>query len=176
MTIGQSKSKALSGVVTIETVDEFKHRGETLFREGYNCAQAVLLTFADYCEIDRKQAAHLSSSFGGGMGRLREVCGAVSGMFMVLGLVYGYDISDAPDAKGRHYELIQEMARRFSERTGSIVCRELLGQEIGADRAAKPSARTEEYYRKRPCVELVGLAAELTAEYIAEHEKEIGEK
>ena len=105
----------------------------SLFREGYNCAQAVLLAFADVLSIDKKTAAMLSSSFGGGMGRLREVCGAVSSMFLIAGLVKGYDRPDDDEAKAAHYQLIQTLAYKFKEENGSIICRELLGLAEGAD-------------------------------------------
>ncbi|HKL73859.1 MAG TPA: C-GCAxxG-C-C family protein, partial [Clostridia bacterium] len=102
----------------------------------------------------------LSSSFGGGMGRLREVCGAVSGMFIVAGLLYGYDNPVDKKAKTDHYKLIQELAAEFKKENGSIVCRELLGLGKEADTPV-PDDRTKEYYSKRPCVELVGIAAEI---------------
>ncbi len=99
---------------------------EQLFRNGYNCAQAVLMAFADVTGLEPDTAARLASSFGGGLGRMREVCGAVSGASMVLGLVKGYaDPTDA-DAKKAHYHLVQEFARRFREKNGSIICRDLL--------------------------------------------------
>ena len=122
----------------------------SLFREGYNCAQAVLLAFADVLSIDKKTAAMLSSSFGGGMGRLREVCGAVSSMFLIAGLVKGYDRPDDDEAKAAHYQLIQTLAYKFKEENGSIICRELLGLAEGAD-FFMPAKRTESYYADRPC-------------------------
>lgn len=135
------------------------------FKKGYNCAQSVVLAFEDTVSIDRNELTKLASSFGAGMGRLREVCGAVSGMFMVAGLLYGYD--DPNDAKGKeeHYERIQELAKKFEEKNGTIVCRNLLGLNVQHD-SPKPEARTNEYYKKRPCVELVGDAAEILEEYI----------
>lgn len=139
-----------------------------LFKDGYNCAQAVFLAFEDRYEIDRKTALMLSSSFGGGMGRLREVCGAVSGMFMVAGVLYGYE--DASDYEGKkvHYERIQQLAEEFRMRNGSIVCRQLLGLDREKD-APAPERRTESYYQKRPCVELVGMAAAIMEQYIMEN-------
>lgn len=138
-----------------------------LFKEGYNCSQAVFLAFEDKYDIDRKVALMLSSSFGGGMGRLREVCGAVSGMFMVAGVLYGYDDPKDYDKKKEHYARIQQLAKEFEEENGSIVCRELLGLGAGKDTPA-PDHRTEEYYKKRPCAELVGMAAAIMERYIAE--------
>lgn len=138
---------------------------ERLFREGYNCAQAVLLAFCDETGLDEKTAAMLASSFGGGMGRLREVCGAVSGALMVLGLVQGYADPDDPDAKKAHYHRVQEFAERFREKNGSIICRELLSgvQTVGG---SDPEQRTESYYKKRPCPALCRCAAEILDEMI----------
>lgn len=142
-----------------------REKAMQLFEEGYNCAQAVFLAFEDLHGIDRKTAAKLSSSFGGGMGRLREVCGAVSGMFMTAGVLYGYDDPKASTEKSDHYSRIQELAKAFEEKNGSIVCRELLGLEVKRE-VPVPEARTVEYYKKRPCKELVGDAAEILEAYI----------
>lgn len=136
-----------------------------LFEEGYNCAQSVFIAFDDLHGIDRETAAKLSSSFGGGMGKLREVCGAVSGMFMTAGVLYGYDDPKASVEKSEHYARIQELAKAFEEKNGSIICRELLGLETKRE-APVPEARTAEYYKKRPCKELVGDAAEILEDYI----------
>lgn len=140
-----------------------------LFEDGYNCAQSVFLAFEDLHGIDRETAARLSSSFGGGMGRLREVCGSLSGMFMTVGLLYGYDDPKAFAEKTEHYGRIQELAKTFEEKNGSIVCRELLGLKVKRE-SSVPEARTEDYYKKRPCKELVGDAAEILEDYIREHE------
>lgn len=139
-----------------------------LFKEGYNCSQAVFLAFSDKYDIDEVAAVRLASSFGGGMGRLREVCGAVSGMFMVAGLLYGYDDPKAKEEKAEHYERIQQLAAGFTDINGSIVCRELLGLSQKKDDPT-PSERTNEYYKKRPCEQLVGIAAAIMEQYINEH-------
>lgn len=136
-----------------------------LFNEGYNCSQAVFLAFSDLYDMDEKTALKVSSSFGGGMGRLREVCGAVSGMFMVAGIIYGYDEPKDNEGKKAHYARIQELAHRFEEYNGSIVCRVLLGLDHKKDDPT-PEKRTEEYYKKRPCTQLVGIAAAIMEEYI----------
>jgi C_GCAxxG_C_C family probable redox protein len=146
-----------------------------LFRQGYNCSQSVLGAFCEEMNLDQETAFRLSSSFGGGMGRLREVCGAVSGMFMVAGLKYGYADAKDHQKKKELYRRIQELAGRFQKENGSIICRELLGLSSGPDDPA-PEKRTEAYYRKRPCVELVGCAAEIIAQAIQETEKEENEK
>ena len=142
-----------------------REKAMQLVEEGDNCAQSVFLAFEDLHGIDRKTAAKLSSSFGGGMGRLREVCGAVSGMFMTAGVLYGYDDPKASTEKSEHYGRIQELAKAFEEKNGSIVCRELLGLEVKRETPV-PEARTAEYYKKRPCKELVGDAAEILEAYI----------
>ena len=140
---------------------------QRLFREGYNCSQAVFCAFCDETELDTDLAAQLSSSFGGGIGRLREVCGAVSGAMMALGALRGYsDISD-PDKKIRHYERVQEFARRFREKNGSIICRELL-KGIEVTEGVVPEARTPEFYEKRPCLRLIGEAAAILDDMLAE--------
>ena len=138
-----------------------------LFCEGYNCAQAVFGAFADVMGIDKKEAMRMSSSFGGGMGRLREVCGAVSGMFMVAGVLFGYDDPCDDNAKKEHYKLIQDMASRFKEKNGTIICRELL-DGIAKDTLPTPSPRTEEYYKTRPCVRFVMDSADILEEIISE--------
>lgn len=146
---------------------EFSHgeKAKQLFMEGYNCSQAVLGAFCDECGIDFDTAMKLSSSFGGGMGRLREVCGAVSGMFMVAGLIYGYDDPKGQEEKTKHYERIQQLAKEFQMENGSIVCRELLGL---AEKKSEPvpEVRTEQYYKKRPCPEMVEMAARIMEQYI----------
>jgi len=128
-------------------------KAEEFFRSGCNCAQAVFAAFADEFGLDEELAKRLACGLGGGVGRMREVCGAVSAAAMVLGMRHGPD-------KMKAYSTIQEFCRKFKAETGSIVCRELL-EGTGATTGGAPEARTAEYYRKRPCVELVKLAASL---------------
>ncbi len=135
-----------------------------LFAEGYNCAQAVFAAFADKYGIDRDTALKLSSSFGGGMGRMREVCGAASGMFMVIGLETGATDGDDKDTKAANYKKVRELAEKFKEQTGSLICRELLGLDKNAAETHVPEARTPAYYEKRPCADMVRIAAELLVE------------
>ena len=137
-----------------------------LFLNGYNCAQAVAVAFSDLTGLDEILSARLASSFGGGMGRMREVCGAVSGMLMVAGILYGYDTPGDDIAKKAHYTLVQELAGQFRERNGSIVCREIL-KNPPSDPA--PSERTAEYYASRPCARMVYSAATILDAYIAAH-------
>ena len=148
---------------------KYAQKAMQLFKEGYNCSQAVFLAFEDKYKMEHETALMLSSSFGGGMGRLREVCGTVSGMFMVAGVLYGY--SDPADKKQKtdHYKRIQELAGEFQKRNHSIVCRELLGLGHEKDHYV-PEDRTKEYYKKRPCVELVGMSAAIMEQYIKELE------
>ena len=137
------------------------------FKKGYNCAQSVVLAFCDLLPAEEAMLSKMASSFGAGMGRLREVCGSVSGMFMAAGLLYGYDGPETGEKKAEHYARIQELAHRFEEKHGSIVCRELLGLDVKHD-DPHPEERTEEYYRKRPCEEIIGDAAEILEKLIEE--------
>lgn len=143
-------------------------RAEALFLEGYNCAQAVVIAFEDLHGLDRETVAKMASSFGGGMARLREVCGSVSGMFLVAGLLYGYDDPKAKEEKAEHYARIQKLAADFQTEHGSIVCRELLGL-TEKKQAPVPEERTAEYYKKRPCKKIIGRAAEILDAYIREY-------
>ena len=127
------------------------------FGAGYNCAQAVAAAFSDEMGIDVKTAVKLSSSFGGGMGRLREVCGAVSGMLLVCGMMNGYSTPETGDIKAKHYQTIQKLCHEFRNEAGSIICRDLLGGRISD--LPTPTERTPEFYAKRPCERLIYLAA-----------------
>ncbi len=139
---------------------EHSKKAAELFCNGCNCAQAVFVAFAEDCGIDEKSAMMLSSSFGGGMGRLREVCGAVTGMFMVAGLLKGYTNNDSKEAKDNHYKLIQELADEFKAVYGTYICKDLLGN-LGKSTSPISDARTPEYYKARPCVKFVITAAEI---------------
>lgn len=158
-----------------ETVCE-KSRGDRareLFREGYNCSQAVTLAFADELEargISKEMAAGLASSFGGGLGRLREVCGCVSGMALVCGALEGYIDPKAAAEKQDHYKKIQELVTTFKNENGSYICRELLAG-INTDTDPVPEARTESYYKKRPCAELAACAADILERHLKENQK-----
>ena len=142
-------------------------KAKALFYEGYNCSQAVFCAFEDMTGLDRETAARLVCSFGGGMGRLREVCGAVSGALTVLGAVAGYSDPKDPAAKKEQYALVQEFARRFREKHGSIVCRELLSG-LNVSVGGMPEARTDDFYKKRPCAELIADAADIADELLNE--------
>ena len=134
-----------------------REKAMALHKEGYNCAQAVVLAFEDLLALDRETLAKLSSSFGGGIGGMREVCGTVSGMAMVLGFLYGNSDPSDRTAKAEHSARVQALAGKFRERNGDIVCRRLLGLEPVPGKTLK----------KRPCGEYVGDAAEFLEEYIS---------
>lgn len=138
------------------------------FLRGYNCTQSIAVTFAGELGLDVDTAARLSSGFGGGMGRLREVCGTFSGVVFVLSSLYGYSEPKDLEGKKELYEKIRACAAKFREDNGSIICRELLGLEK-AEESATPAPRTAEYYKKRPCPELCRYAANLLEEFIREN-------
>ena len=142
-----------------------KDKAIELFCKGYNCSQAVLGAFCEDVGLDSETALKLSSSFGGGMGRLREVRGAVSAMFMIAGLKDGYSNPDAKEKKEEHYKRIQELAEKFKKKNGTIICRELL-KNVKTLEGNTPEARTKEYYKIRPCARFVGDAAEIMEEYL----------
>jgi len=142
-------------------------KARSLFLEGYNCAQAVFCAFDDLTGLDRETSARLASSFGGGMGRLREVCGTVTGALLVLGQVCGYSDPEDKKAKTDHYHLVQEFARRFSQINGTIICRELL-KNVKTKPGNDPEERTPEYYASRPCLRHVGEAAEIVDQMLQE--------
>ena len=169
-------------------------RGElakSYFMKGYNCSQSVVLAFADRTGFDEHTSAKMASSFGGGFGRMREVCGTFSGMVLVLGLLYGYDASNETETANKklHYARVQELAERFRTEFGSIICRELLtgtakkemqkgeaadGEQVAAmlSDSAEPTPRTEAYYKKRPCPEIVETGARILDAFMAELESE----
>ncbi|MBE6740768.1 MAG: C_GCAxxG_C_C family protein [Ruminococcaceae bacterium] len=136
------------------------------FKQGYNCAQAVFMAFCDKYGISEETAATLASSFGGGMGRMREVCGAFSGMLLVNSMETGSADASDREAKKANYESVQKLAARFKEENGSLICRELLGltKKQENEEGTAPSERTAQYYQKRPCAEIVKCAAEILEE------------
>ena len=139
---------------------------KALFMEGYNCSQAVVGAWAEDIGLDSETAYKIASGFGGGIGRMREVCGAFTGAVMVLGLKFGNTIGSDRAAKGKDYERVQLFAKRFKEQLGSdtIICRELLGLSGPSD--PDPAKRTKEYYQKRPCPETVAIASGLLGEFM----------
>ena len=136
------------------------------FMEGYNCAQAVIMAYADTLKLEPGFCAKISSSFGGGMGRMREVCGAVSGMLMVAGLLYGYDGPEEGEVKKAHYACVQALAEEFRNSNGSIICREILKNPPSDP---TPTPRTKSFYEQRPCVRMVMEAVRIMDEYLETH-------
>lgn len=141
-----------------------------LFNQGFNCSQSVFTAFSHRFGIDGDTAKKISAGLGGGVGRMREVCGAVGGAAMVIGSICAATQGDDAESKQKNYELVREFADRFTKRNGTIICRELLGFTEKTENSAQPEKRTAEYYKKRPCAELVGDAAEILAQMIAEIE------
>lgn len=165
--------------------EETEHRvakGVALFKQGYNCSQAVTLAFADWYDVPEGLMARMSASFGGGIGRMRETCGTASGMFMLAGLEIATEEANQ-EVKAKNYKAVQELAGMFKEQTGSLICRELLkGYVINGNANANgnanistdptPEARTDEYYKKRPCVKMVELAIRTYMRFLEEHDTE----
>ena len=137
-----------------------------LFLSGYNCAQSVAVAFCDVTGLTESQAAKMSSAFGGGMGRMREVCGAVSGMLMVLSYLYGYDTPGDDVSKKVLYTQVQELAGAFREENGSIICREILKNPPSDP---NPTPRTADFYARRPCAKMVMTAGRLLDQFLEEH-------
>ena len=148
-------------------MSEKQEKAKELFKQGYNCSQSVLGVFCEELGMDFDTAMKISLSFGGGMGRMREVCGTVSGIFMAAGLAFS---DEKGSNKTEQYKIVQELAKRFKEMNGSIICRELL-EGIESSTSPVPSERTETYYKKRPCIELVGDAVGILEEFIKEQQK-----
>ncbi|MBE6294211.1 MAG: C_GCAxxG_C_C family protein [Bacteroidaceae bacterium] len=142
-------------------------RAVELFKEGYNCSQSVVAAFADMYGFTHQQALKMSASFGGGIGRMRQTCGAACGLFLLAGLETGCTEGKNKDGKEANYKLVQELAEEFRKRNGSLMCNQLLGLDKNAPTPATPEARTAEYYKKRPCVKMVEEAAKIWIEYLA---------
>lgn len=144
--------------MTNEEIEARAQRATDLFKQGYNCSQAVFASCADlYGITDESLALRLSASFGGGMGRMRMVCGAASGMFMLAGLQNGSSTPHDQEGKMANYAFVQQLAGEFKARYGSLICAELLGL-APKPQDPKPEERTPQYYEKRPCSEMVAEA------------------
>ena len=140
----------------METKDRIEKAVE-LFKSGYNCSQSVVGAFADMYGFTEEQAFRMSASFGGGIGRMRQTCGAACGMFLLAG--------KDREGKAANYALVQELAAEFKKRNGSLICAELLGLRK-PEGSSVPEARTEQYYAKRPCARMVEVAAQIWTEYL----------
>lgn len=156
--------------------EERVNRAVELFRSGFNCSQSIVIAFADLYGFTEEQAARMSASFGGGIGRMRETCGAACGMFILAGLETGSTDPNDRKGKGDNYAVVQELAEEFRKRNGSLICAELLGvKKSNTDaecnnntthKTTMPEERTDLYYSKRPCVEMVREAATIWAEFL----------
>lgn len=136
------------------------------FKSGYNCAQSVVAAYCEEFGMTVEDGLKVSEGFGGGMGRMRSVCGAVTGMFMLAGLKYSKGVAGDMDTRKLIYSKVQEMAKEFEEKAGSIICAELLEGVMPENKDATPTPRTSEFYKKRPCGEYVRLAAEIAQKYL----------
>lgn len=146
-----------------------KERAVELFLEGFNCSQSVFCAFCHRFGIDEDTAKRISAGLGGGVGRMRDVCGAVSASAMVLGSVASATEGDDAESKKKNYELVREFAERFKKIHGSVVCREMLkNSAVKTDNTATPEGRTAEYYKNRPCLKVVEDAAEILMQMIEE--------
>ncbi|MBP5480452.1 MAG: C_GCAxxG_C_C family protein [Paludibacteraceae bacterium] len=139
-------------------------RAKELFKSGFNCSQSVVAAFADLYGLTEEQALKVSASFGGGIGRMRETCGAACGIFLLAGLKYGSTDPKNADAKGENYRIVQELAEDFKKANGFLKCRDLLGLDKNLKESPQPAERNAAYYAKRPCVEIVASAARIWAE------------
>ena len=144
-------------------------RAVELFKSGYNCSQSVVAAFADLYGFTEEQALRVSASFGGGIGRMRQTCGAACGMFLLAGLDTGAVDAEDRVVKSHNYEVVQQLAEKFRAENGSLICAELLGlSTTAAHRDTQAEPRTDLYYKKRPCVEMVETAARIFANYLKE--------
>lgn len=146
-------------------------RASAFFKSGYNCSQSVVAAFADLYGFTEEQALRMSASFGGGIGRMRETCGAACGLFLLAGLETGATVGADREGKAANYALVQALAAEFKRRNGSLNCGELLGLKKKAPVSSLPEERTTHYYAKRPCSKMVEEAALIWVEYLEKHPK-----
>lgn len=146
--------------------EERIEKAVSLFKEGFNCSQSVVAAFADNYGFTHEQALKMSASFGGGIGRMRETCGAACGLFMLAGLETGATEGADREGKAANYKLVQELAEEFKRRNGALRCADLLGLSKKEPIVSTPEARTNQYYAKRPCVKMVEEAARIWCEYL----------
>lgn len=145
-------------------IEERARKAKQNFLDGYNCCQSVMLTFSDVFEADELTLSTIASGFGGGLARMREVCGTVSAIGMAAGFISPAVHPKNMEERTANYALVQELAGEFRKENGSIICAELLGLRPKKEiESPAPSERTEEYYRKRPCPELVACSARIIA-------------
>ena len=152
------------------TMKDRVEKAVELFKSGYNCSQSVVAAFADMYGFTQEQALRMSASFGGGIGRMRQTCGAACGMFLLAGLEKGAVDGKDREGKAANYALVQQLAEEFRKRNGSMICAELLGLKK-PEGSSMPEARTELYYAKRHCAKMVEEAAAIWAEYLEKQRK-----
>lgn len=151
--------------MTQAEIEERVTRATDNFKAGYNCSQSVVAAYADLYGYSKEQALKMSASFGGGIGRMRQTCGAACGMFMLAGLATGSTEADDRVGKSRNYKTVQSLAEKFKAENGSLICAELLGL-VKPEGSSEAEVRTAQYYKKRPCVKMVETAARLFGEYL----------
>lgn len=149
--------------MTHEEIENRVEKAKALFKQGFNCSQAVFAACADLYDMDEKTALRVASSFGGGIGRMRQTCGAACGMFLLAGMEKGSAIPGDAEGKKQNYMFVQELAEKFKDENGSLICAELLGIAPKPQEPI-PAERTAEYYQKRPCVEMVANAVRIYLE------------
>lgn len=147
-------------------VEEKVEKAIALFKEGYNCSQSVVAAYAEDYGFTREQALRISASFGGGIGRMRETCGAACGMFMLAGMETGSIDGSDKEGKAANYALVQELAEKFKYRNGALKCADLLDLNQKEPIVSTPEDRTPQYYAKRPCVKMVEEATRIWGEYL----------
>ncbi len=141
-------------------------RAKEYFLQGCACSQAVVLAFSDLIALSEEESKKIMLPFGGGLGRLRLTCGAVSGMAAVIGMLYA-ESENNPENKKNVYAIVQELCGKFQQQTGSLICAELLQKKnVPVEVGGEAEARTKEYYQKRPCGDMIALAAQILEEYI----------
>lgn len=149
--------------MTSQEIDQRVEKAVALFKQGFNCSQSVVAACADIYGIDEQTALRISASFGGGIGRMRQTCGAACGMFLLAGLENGSAVPGDAEGKKQNYALVQDLAAKFKGENGSLICAELLGI-APKPQEPTPEARTEAYYQKRPCAEMVASAVKIYLE------------
>ena len=157
--------------MTSQEIDQRVEKAVALFKQGFNCSQAVFAACADIYGIDEPTALRLAASFGGGIGRMRQTCGAACGLFLVAGLETGCTEGRNAEGKEANYKVVQQLAEEFRKRNGSLICAELLGLAKNAPTPTTPDARNGEYYKKRPCVKMVEEATRIWCEYLENNKK-----
>ena len=164
---GPSKEKTIM-ILSQEELDKRVARAVDNFMAGYGCAQSVVAAFADLYDLDEMMAKRIAAGFGGGVGRMRMMCGAVSGIVMLVGLDCGQTEGSDREGKSACYKVVQDLLAKSKEQNGSLICAEILGIK-GHEKAAssyEASPRTAEYYKTRPCAAKVESAARIFADYL----------